>query len=298
MVRIAQASIDERGKISGGQAGNQNGRELNTRSLWNNNWLSLIVWKDAGRGRECAQQAMNAVGNPFVGYDQSERNTLFHEAKKVGFDLSRIKIACETDCSALGGTCGIAAGAPEDLIYIGGNLCYTGNIAERFERTGLVTVYRGLSYNDYLAKAAPGSILTSSGHTVIITDGADIVTSPSAPTGATGIYVDGQWGVATTRLTQTVLDTTVDGIVSGQDRGDMIAINRGGLEASSWKIGSGGSDMVRELQKLIGVDLDRHFGVDSCRGLQAYHGTTQDGFISPESLVVKAHQRWLNEKAA
>lgn len=298
MVQISQASKDERGKYSGGQAGDQTGQELNTRSLWDNAWLSLIVWIDAGRGRECGQQALNAANNPMIGYDQSERNTILTAARAVDFDLSRVSTPCETDCSALGGTCGIAAGAPESIIYEGGNLCYTGNIAERFERTGLVKVYRGLSYNEILTRATAGSILTSSGHTVIVTDGADLVTSPSAPTTISGIYVDGQWGCATTRLTQVTLGTIADGIVSGQDRDDMIAVNRGGLESSSWKIGSGGSDMVAALQSLVGAKKDRYFGKESCLALQAFHGTTQDGYISPASECVKAHQRWLNEQAA
>lgn len=171
-VQIAQASIDERGKGRGGKAGNQSGSELNMRSAYDANWHTLVVWKDAARGIRCATAGRDAAGNPHVGYDMDQRNTILPLAEAVQWQLGKITTDCECDCSSLVSVCSIAAGAPKEIMYEGGNLAYTGNLAQRLERTGLVTVYRGLTYAQMLAKAAPGSIFISNTHTVVVVSGA------------------------------------------------------------------------------------------------------------------------------
>lgn len=168
---IAQASCDENGKYVGGQAGNQSGTELNTRQIWDNNWLTLVVWKDAKAANACATAASQAVSNMHIGYDQNERNTILPPAEAASYVLSKITTDCECDCSSLASVCGIAAGAAKSIMYAGNNLGYTGNLAERLDQTGLVTVYRRLSYSEILSKAQVGSILISSGHAVIVVSG-------------------------------------------------------------------------------------------------------------------------------
>ena len=179
---IAQASCDERGRYVGGQAGNQSGTELNTRALWNNSWIYLIVWNNATAANACATAASRAVANMHIGYDQNERNTILPLAEAAGYDLSKITRDCECDCSSLASVCGIAAGAAKSIMYEGGNLGYTGNLASRLKATGLVTVYQGLSYSDICAKAQVGSILVSSGHAVIVVSGATASGSGSTAT--------------------------------------------------------------------------------------------------------------------
>lgn len=110
-----------------------------------------------------------------IGYDQGESSTILMQAKKVNFDLGKITTACGCDCSNLAGVCGIAAGAPKSVIYQGGNLCYTGNIADRFKNTGLIDIYTSSDYVSYTAKWQVGDILVSNSHTVIVVSG----TAPS-----------------------------------------------------------------------------------------------------------------------
>lgn len=124
---------------------------------------------------------------------------------------------------------------------------------------------------------------------------------PSAPStpaqsapAAGKLSVDGYWGVNTTKAVQKALGTIQDGIVSGQDASDMAKVNKGGLETSSWKIGTTGSNMVRALQNRLGVKIDGFFGVNTCKALQRYLGTTPDGVVSKPSLMVKELQRRLN----
>lgn len=132
---FAQASIDENGKIAGGVAGNQNGKELNTRNVYSsssNPWLFSVIPLNEAVRSEMNRQAKAGVLNPYIGYDQYQRNTILIQARKVGWDLSKITVACECDCSSLLATVMICAvykvmgQAAGDIVYnalyAGGNL--------------------------------------------------------------------------------------------------------------------------------------------------------------------------------
>lgn len=203
-IYISQASHDENGRYVGGQAGNQTGTELNTRQLWNNNWLYLIVWNDAKAAQVCATAAAQAASNMHIGYDQGERNTILSAAEAVGFAMASISTNCECDCTSLASVCAIAAGAAKAIMYEGGNLAYTGNIVDRMKRTGLVTVHQGLSYSQIQSKAKLGSILVSSGHAVIVTSGAAAgVGSSTTSTVASGSIEELARAIWTGRITAT-----------------------------------------------------------------------------------------------
>lgn len=107
------------------------------------------------------------------------------------------------------------------------------------------------------------------------------------------IVVDGYWGPATTRRLQAVLGTTVDGVLSEQVQGPW---NRN-LRSASWTSASAarGSNVIRALQRKIGVKADGFLGPNTIRALQRRYGTTQDGVISAPSEMVRALQRRLND---
>lgn len=107
-----------------------------------------------------------------------------------------------------------------------------------------------------------------------------------------GLEVDGYFGSATVKRLQECLGTTIDGVVSGQDYRDMAAI--GGRPSGAWQIGSGGSQMVAALQKIVGANRDGYFGPSTCKALQSYLGTAVDGVVSKPSQMVMALQRRLN----
>lgn len=110
-VYVGGASIDERGKAKGGEAGNQTGRELRKQAwyLHSKGWRVFRA-KNAVRAKEIAEDMRKAIANKKIGYDQGQRNTLYNLASKVGFDCSKVKTACETDCSALVRVCCAYAG--------------------------------------------------------------------------------------------------------------------------------------------------------------------------------------------
>lgn len=100
------ASIDERGKAMGGQAGNQTGAELRRRAWYLHKLLWYVLRAKRADVRAAFAWAMaRAVANKHIGYDQWQRDTLYNAAAKVGFDPGQVTVDCETDCSALVRVC-------------------------------------------------------------------------------------------------------------------------------------------------------------------------------------------------
>lgn len=299
---ISNCGHDERNKYSGGQDGDQSKTEWYIRTWWNDSWNVVLRHPDAKARNLIADMAIKAAQNDLIGYDQNERLTFWNHLKASNYDPAQITVKCEADCSS--GVGAIVKGAGYRL----GNKAMQNvnpSITTWNERNALKAAgFQVLTDSKYLTSDAyllAGDILLNeSRHTAInVTNGSksggsSATVSPSTSTSSGKLSVDGYWGVATTKALQKALGTTVDGIVSGQDANDMASVNRGGLVSASWKTGRGGSQMVRALQRKIGVSVDGYFGKNTCKALQRYLGTTQDGIVSASSSMVKALQRKLN----
>lgn len=103
------------------------------------------------------------------------------------------------------------------------------------------------------------------------------------------IAVDGFWGKGTNEALQKTLGTYVDGVISGQYNN----YTTRSLYSVSFS-NRNGSNMVRALQKLIGVTADGYLGPNTIKALQKYLGTPIDGKLSKPSMMVKEMQRRLN----
>lgn len=299
---ISNCGHDERNRYSGGQAGDQTGREWYIRPWWNDSWNVVLRHPDAKTRNLIADMAIKAAQNNLIGYDQGQRLTFWQHLKASNYDPAQITVKCEADCSS--GVAAIVKGAGYRL----GNKAMqnvNASITTWNERNALNAAgFQVLTDSKYLTSDAyllAGDILLNeSRHTTInVTNGSksggsSAAVAPSTSSSSGKLSVDGWWGVATTRALQKALGTTVDGIVSGQDADNMASVNRGGLVISSWKVGRGGSAMVKALQRKIGVSADGYFGKNTCKALQRYLGTTQDGIVSAPSSMVKALQRKLN----
>lgn len=300
---ISNCGHDERNRYSGGQAGDQSKTEWYIRPWWNDSWNVVLRHQDAKTRNLIADMAIKAAKNDLVGYDQSERLTFWNHLKASNYDPAQITVKCEADCSS--GVAAIVKGAGYRL----GNKAMQNvnpSITTWNERNALKAAgFQALTDSKYLTSdaylLAGDVLLNESRHTAInVTNGSKSGGSSSTPvvppaSSSSGkLSVDGWWGVATTKALQKALGTTVDGIVSGQDAGNMASVNRGGLVSASWKTGRGGSQMVRALQRKIGVSADGYFGKNTCKALQRYLGTIQDGIVSAPSSMVKALQRKLN----
>lgn len=167
-VMIGHASGDERHKLRGGKAGEQNGREVYIRTWYNRPWTYVIEFKDPEMAERAAYCMERACANKHIGYNQDRRNTLLYEARKYGYDPGKVTKDVDTDCSALAALCCMYAGIPESVLYTGGNSAYTGNLRTLLKKTGKVNVYtekKRLTSGDYNHR---GDILLYEGHHVAI----------------------------------------------------------------------------------------------------------------------------------
>lgn len=168
-VMIGQASIDERGKITGGQAGNQSGWELNIRTWYANGWTLVLRPKRREIARKMALACRAAVPNKHIGYDQGQRNTLRAYAKLARWNLANVTDDCETDCSAFMAVCAEAAGVNMEPAYTAGNAPATFQMRDQWGKTGefeILTDKKYLTSADYLLE---GDVLVNeSRHTVMV----------------------------------------------------------------------------------------------------------------------------------
>lgn len=168
-VRVGSARISEHG-TSGwdgkAKAGDQTGHEVERQNWYKHSkgWVVLRA-KDDDKREKIAEDMEKACDNENIGYDQSERDTLYRAAEKVGFDCAKVTTKVETDCSALVRVCCAYAGIK------------TGNIRTVSEANALMATGEFLKYttskycnsSDYLRR---GDILVTktSGHTVVVLD--------------------------------------------------------------------------------------------------------------------------------
>lgn len=145
-------------------------------------------------------------------------------------------------------------------------------------------------FNTEMDKLAKGILAAFGlGGDVVVTPEPQPEPKPVKPT-INAVSVDGWWGPSTTKALQKIFGTTQDGIVSGQDSGSKKYHVR--CDGSSWKYGSGGSNVIKALQAKIGADQDRYFGPATIKALQRKLGVDVDGYCGPGTVT--ALQKWIN----
>ena len=170
-VLIGSARLDENGKIANGQVGDQTGKEVSTQNwyLHKKGWV-VIRAKDKTKANKIATAMEAACKNNNIGYDQTNRNSLYNAIKNKDFDPSKCTTKVETDCSALVRVCCNYAG-----IKVGD--FNTSSEVNVLSKTNAFTVLKDKKYTtsaDYLER---GDILVTAtkGHTVVVlSDGAKI----------------------------------------------------------------------------------------------------------------------------
>lgn len=192
MVTIAHASIDERGKITGGSAGDQTGKEVCTRTWYNKPWGYVLRFKDRLKATAVAYAMKQAAANPRIGYDQGQRNTLLAYARNVGYDPGKVTALCETDCSALVAVACMYAGVKESVLFRNGNSATTRTLRSWLNSTGLIDVFSDKSYTTSDKKLQVGDILLSEGHHVAVV--VEAATSMEDMTAIAKEVLAGAWG--------------------------------------------------------------------------------------------------------
>jgi hypothetical protein len=210
-VKIGHSSQDENKRSSGGLAGDQTKKEVCTRNWYEHKhgWDCVLRPKSTEQAEKSAVFVEQICGNDNVGYDQHQRNTLYKQAKALNFDGSKITTKCECDCSSLQHTAAIAGGCTS-LAY-GTNAYTTRTMRKAFAASGdyeVLTDKKYLTSDKYLKR---GDVLLAEGyHTImVLNDGPGVEDDGK-------LKDDGEWGKLTTRATQKVFGTVIDGIVSNQ----------------------------------------------------------------------------------
>ena len=161
-VKVGSANGDEYNNAAGGRSGDQTGGEVGTQNWYVHpkGWRGMRAKSDAV-AEKIASAMEKACANDLIGYDQSQRLTLYNKAKKVGFDPSKVTEACETDCSALVRVCLAYAG-----IMVGD--FYTGDEYETIMATGKFTEIPASQLTSAsFAKRGDVLVTRGVGHTVI-----------------------------------------------------------------------------------------------------------------------------------
>lgn len=143
-----------------------------------------------------------------------------------------------------------------------------------------------------------GRLLSCAGwincHTAYCTYGGPASASDQKQTAKT-ISVDGVWGPELTKRLQEIFGTTQDGKISNQPTSNKRYC--AGITVCKWSNHpSGGSALVKALQKWAGVTADGYLGPQTIRAMQRKLGTTVDGVISYPSAMVRALQEWCNRQ--
>lgn len=173
-IKVGSARIDENGKISGGTAGDQNGKEVCIQSYYmhSKGWY-LYRAKDAAVAERLATAMLDACNNDNIGYDQGERLTIISQLERYG-TLKKIATKTEADCGTLVRACCIQAG------FDTGNF-NTASEGAALEKTGMFESRKSVTSSTELFD---GDILVTKtkGHTVIVVSGNPRKTSSSSTT--------------------------------------------------------------------------------------------------------------------
>lgn len=166
-VTIGHFVSDENGRSHGGKPGDQTGREGRFQAWYEKGsngkgWQDVFRAKDKEIRKKIAQNMIELVENPHIGYNQDKRLTLDKEAKKVNYDFKKITTDCDTDCSQATAECIIGAGIPINPDM------YTGNEKQLIEKTGKFKTYDDKSYTQSDQKLKVGDILFKIGHSAVV----------------------------------------------------------------------------------------------------------------------------------
>ena len=167
-VYVGSARSDENNAAYGGKAGDQKGgREVSTQTWYEHEkgWRVFRA-KDVKKALVIGEQMAKACANDKIGYDQWERYDLFAEAKKVGFDLGKVNVPTECDCSELVRCCCAAAG----IMNLPTSGFRTTNMPTNLLNSGHFIELKGDKYTGSSAYLGMGDILVTKtqGHTVVV----------------------------------------------------------------------------------------------------------------------------------
>lgn len=287
-VYIAHASIDENGKIAGGKAGDQTGKEVCIRTWYNKNWQYVLRINNEKVRKQFANNMIDVAKNNNIGYDQNQRNTLLTQAKNVNFDFTAISNSCECDCSSLVTICVLGAiykvlgveayQKAHDILITNGNCATTRNLRSKL---GHITAFSVNTYNSSLHTSSSNSAVFGD---IYLREGSHVV----------ACVMDGVKQsietATTSKKNDKVLEWQRAAIADGFSFPKYGADGEWGSECETvakkaivkkrdtWKY----NNLTRIVQKALGVYADGKCGINTQNAIikfQREKGLTQDGCV-------------------
>lgn len=170
-VIIAHLVSDENGRATGGQRGDQTGRESRKQEWYNSPWQNVFRPKSTKKAEKIAKAMETICDMPNLGgYNQNDRLSLANAAEKVKWELEKVTEPCNAYCSSAIAAALNAAGieVPKDM--------YTGNEKTVLEKTG---AFKTLTAKKYISKCdnlLRGDVLHKTGHTACVISKKYIIT--------------------------------------------------------------------------------------------------------------------------
>lgn len=185
MVRyVVNASLGENGRITGGQPGDQTGREVRVQTWYDRPWNLMLRYPNASLGVQASDIAAALANSNLVGYNQNSRMSLYNRLRDYyNFDVNAYIASGDltnVDCSSFVYTCW-ACVLPS--IRYNGSAPSTSEMYDAYTDWGF-TAYRQQMYLDSPDYLLAGDLLVYEGHhTVIAYETAGPGPDPPDPTG-------------------------------------------------------------------------------------------------------------------
>jgi hypothetical protein len=159
-IKIGHASIDENGKISGGEAGDQTKKEICIRIWYNKPWNVYLECTDKALANAAASIMEQVCADDNYGYDQSQRLTGYNAIVKNNGKVKGGK--GEFDCSSLVTSCYKLAGLNIQVSNT------TSSLRKALLKTGKFVEYTDSSHLLKDTYAKRGGIFLKEGHHVVM----------------------------------------------------------------------------------------------------------------------------------
>ena len=268
-VRIGSARINEKGTTTGGKPGDQTGNEVAIQNWYphKKGWY-VARPKEVSVAEKIAQAMEAACNNNHIGYCQAHRDSLRKIAVKYNYNLNKVTVNVETDCSALVRVCCLYAG-----IQVGD--FNTASELETLRRTGKFEILKDDKYCKSSTYLKRGDILVTrtKGHTVVVLDngpGTSSAQKPATPTGNDWIR-----RLQSECNNQKFSNQKVDGIAGPKTLAGCPTLKKGSR-----------GNITRLLQEKLGVAVDGIFGQKTKSAVIAFqkaHGLKEDGIVGQKT---------------
>ena len=176
---IVHSSIDENRNARGGKAGDQTGREVCTRSWYSKPWGMVLRYHDATIASKARDIAIKLANSNLVGYDQSNRNSLYKELERNGWDVYKyIRSGVKTECDCSSFVYAVYCCLIADMRGLSN--APTTSTAKNFYSSHGFTVFTSSAYTASAAKLRKGDLLNRAGSHIVMFAGTNVsVTSSS-----------------------------------------------------------------------------------------------------------------------